>query len=62
MQTKMTLSDTAIQLIAQVMRDRGGLVDLIDEILVDLFVAAETVEETAFVNKIVARYTSESAE
>jgi hypothetical protein len=44
------------------MRDRGGLVDLIDEILVDLFVAAETVEETAFVNKIVARYTSESAE
>jgi hypothetical protein len=60
MQTKMTLSDTAIQLIAQVMRDRGGLVDLIDEILVDLFVAAETVEETAFVNKIVARYTSEN--
>jgi hypothetical protein len=60
MQIKMTLSDTAIQLIAQVMRDRGGLVDLIDEILVDLFVAAETVEETAFVNKIVARYTSEN--
>jgi hypothetical protein len=58
----MTLSDTALRLVAQVMRDRGGLVDLIDEILVDLFVAAETVEETAFVNKIVARYTSESAE
>jgi hypothetical protein len=60
MQIKMTLSDTAIKLIAQVVRDRGGLVDLIDEILVDLFVAAETVEETAFVNKIVARYTSEN--
>jgi hypothetical protein len=60
MQTKMTLSDTAIQLIAQVVRDRGGMVDLLDEILVDLFVAAETVEETAFVNKIVARYTSEN--
>jgi len=58
----MTLSDTALRLVAQVMRDRGGLVDLLDEILVDLFVAAETVEETAFVNKIVARYTSESAE
>ena len=58
----MTLSDTALRLVAQVMRDRGGLVDLIDEILVDLFVAAETVEETAFVNKIVARYTSEKAE
>jgi hypothetical protein len=62
MQTKMTLSNKAIQLIAQVMRDSGGMVDLLDEILVDLFVAAETVEETAFVNKIVARYTSESAE
>jgi len=58
----MTLSDTALRLVAQVMRDRGGLVDLLDEILVDLFVAAETVEETAFVNKIVARYTSENAE
>jgi hypothetical protein len=60
MQIKMTLSNTALKLIAQVMRDRGGLVDLLDEILVDLFVAAETVEETAFVNKIVARYTSEN--
>jgi hypothetical protein len=60
MQIKMTLSDTAIKLIAQVVRDRGGMVDLLDEILVDLFVAAETVEETAFVNKIVARYTSEN--
>ncbi len=58
----MTLSNKAIQLIAQVMRDSGGMVDLLDEILVDLFVAAETVEETAFVNKIVARYTSEKAE
>jgi len=58
----MTLSNKAIQLIAQVIRDRGGMVDLLDEILVDLFVAAETVEETAFVNKIVARYTSENAE
>lgn len=58
----MTLSDTAIKLIAQVLCDRGGLVDLMDEILVDLFVAAETAEETAFVNKIVARYTSENAE
>ena len=57
----MTLSDTAIKLIAQVVRDRGGMVDLLDEILVDLFVAAETVEETAFVNKIVARYTEENA-
>jgi hypothetical protein len=56
----MTLSDTAIKLLAQVISDRGGLVDLFDEILVDLFVAAETVEETAFVNKIVARYTSEN--
>ena len=56
----MTLSETAIKLIAQVVRDRGGMVDLLDEILVDLFVAAETVEETAFVNKIVARYTSEN--
>jgi len=62
MPTKMTLSDTAIKLLAQVISDRGGLVDLLDEILVDLFVAAETVEETAFVNKIVARYTSEKAE
>jgi hypothetical protein len=60
MPTKMTLSNKAIQLIAQVMRDSGGMVDLLDEILVDLFVAAETVEETAFVNKIVARYTSEN--
>lgn len=58
----MTLSNTAIKLIAQVVRDRGGMVDLLDEILVDLFVVAETVEETAFVNKIVARYTSENAE